>query len=197
MWNYGCDWNLGFSVNPQKKGTIGYLTFWSGCSGLSLTKDVEVWNPISTATQAVGTGPTIKCIGLIEAFEFAGDVEAPIKVTAYVSRDTAANVRAKLSKPITATTVQVAWYIVSYDEDRKQWYEAAFIKDGQRAKASIDTVNGEVQLAVDTEPVQIMNTLDIRAFRMTFQMVPAPAASNTLQFASGATQRLVTKWDGA
>lgn len=196
MLNYECDWRLGFNLDPQRKGTIGYLTFWSGCSGLQLAKDIEVWNPIVGARLSMASGATIKCIGLIDHFQFAGEDDAPIRITAYVSRESAANIRAKVTKPVTATSVQASWYIVSFDEDRKQWFEAAFVKDDKRAQSNVDTANGELQLFVDTASTRIDERLDIQVTRIEFQLIPAVGSSNLLEFATGATQRLVLNWAG-
>ncbi|HEX2734283.1 MAG TPA: hypothetical protein VHM70_21890 [Polyangiaceae bacterium] len=196
MLAYDCDWKLGFNLDPLRKGTIGYLTFWSGCSGLSLSKDVEVWNPMDGARLSFASGSTIQCIGLIEHFDFAGEEDSPIRISAYVSRESAANIRAKLAKPVSATSVQVAWYIVSFDEDRKQWFEAAFVKDDKKAQANVDTASGVLQLSVDPEAKRIDETLDIKVFRVEFQIIPTPGSSNLLEFATGATQRLVLNWAG-
>src|SRR5262249_33484927 len=70
--DYECDWRMGFNLNPSSKGRVGYLLFWSGCGGLSLSKDIEVYNPYTGSGQTVETGTTIKCIGLIESFKFGG-----------------------------------------------------------------------------------------------------------------------------
>ncbi|MFZ5893391.1 MAG: hypothetical protein ACOY0T_20185 [Myxococcota bacterium] len=194
--NFDCDWRLGFNLDPVRKGTIGYLLFWSGCGGLSLTKDIEVWNAFAGTGQTVVSGATVKCIGLIERFRYGGESDAPIRITAFVSKDTAANVRAKLANPITATTLQVSWYIVSFDDDRKQWFEAAFIKNAARAQADVDVVNGTLQLFVESKSVPVGGHLDLGVYKIEFQIVPAEGASTLLEFATGPTQRLVKKWAG-
>jgi hypothetical protein len=192
--SYDCDWRLGFNLDPLQKGTIGYVLFWSGCGGLSLGKDIEVWNPFAGTGQTVSSGATIKCVGLLESFQFTGDSDAPIRMTAYVSKDTAANVRAKLANPITATTLQVSWYIISYDDDRKQWFEAAFIKNGAKAQADVDITDGILQLFIDNNPVVVDARLDLRVFKFEFQVIPAEGSATLLEFATGATQRLVKNW---
>lgn len=192
--DYDCEWRLGFNLDPLAKGTIGYVLFWSGCGGLSLTKDVEVWNPYSGGGQTVITGATIKCIGLIESFRYAGDNDAPIRIVAYVSKETAANVRAKLANPVTATSVQVAWYIISFDDDKKEWFEAAFVKDSAKAQASVDTAGGVLQLFIENKPVRVDDRLDLKVFKLEFQIIPAEGASTLLEFATGSTQKLVKNW---
>lgn len=192
--NFECDWRLGFNLDPARKGTIGYILFWSGCGGLSLPKDIEVFSPFAGGGQTVVSGATIKCVGLMESFRYSGDNDAPIRMTALVSKDTAANVRAKLASPISATTLQLSWYIVSFDEDRKQWFEAAFVKNGARAQAAVDVMRGTLQLFIDSKPIPVGEQLDLGVYRFEFQVVPTQGAGSLLEFATGPTQRLVKKW---
>lgn len=192
--DYDCEWRLGFNLDPTAKGSIGYLLFWSGCGGLSLTKDIEVWNPFSGAGQTVTSGATIKCIGLIESFRYAGENDSAIRIVAYVSKDTAANVRAKLSNPVTATSVQVAWYIIGFDDDRKQWFEASYVKDGAKAQAAVDTAGGVLQLFIENKPVRVDERLDLKVYKLEFQIIPAEGAASILEFATGSTQKLVKSW---
>jgi len=192
--NFDCDFRLGFNLDPSAKGAIGYVTFWSGCGGLSLGKDIEVWNPFGGTGQTVVSGATIRCVGLIESFRFAGDGDAPIRIVAYVSSEAAANIRTKLSNPVSNTSVQVAWYIIGFDEDRKQWFEATYVKNGARAQANVDVVDGVLQMFVDNKAVRVDERLDVRVFKFEFQIVPAQGASSLLEFATGSTQKLVKKW---
>jgi hypothetical protein len=192
--DFDCDFRFGFNFDPPKHGTVGYLLFWSGCGGLSLQKDIEIWNPFAGTGQTIVSGPTITCVGVIHEFRFDGESDAPIRMVAYVSKATAANIRNRLASPVTSTTLQVAWYIISYDDERKQWYEAAFIKGGAKASANIDVVDGVLQLAIDPKPTRLNEQLDILVYRMEFQIVPAEGSSATLEFAAGPTQRLVKSW---
>lgn len=192
--NFDCDWRLGFNLDTSRKGTIGYVLFWSGCGGLSLPKDIQVWNPFAGGGQTVVSGATIQCIGLIESFRYSGDDDAPIRIVALVSKDTAANVRAKLANPISATSLQLSWYIVSFDADRKQWFEAAFVKNGARAQAAVDVLRGTLQLFIDSKPIPVGELLDLGVYRFEFQVVPSEGSSSLLEFATGPTQRLVKQW---
>ena len=54
--SYQCDWRFGFNLNSNAKGTVGYLLFWSGCGGLNLARDIEVWNPFTGPGQTVVSG---------------------------------------------------------------------------------------------------------------------------------------------
>lgn len=192
--HYECDFRLGFNFNPPNHGTIGYLLFWSGCGGLSLQKDIQIWNPFAGTGQVIVSGPTVSCVGVLHEFGFEGESDAPIRISAYVSKATAANIRNRLASPITSTAVQVAWYILSYDDERKQWFEAAFIKGGAKATANLDVVDGVLQWTVDSQATRLNDQLDIPIYRTEFQVVPAEGSASTLEFAAGPTQRLVKSW---
>ncbi|MFT3765624.1 MAG: hypothetical protein QM820_08930 [Minicystis sp.] len=192
--DYECDWRFGFNLEASGNGTLGYLLFWSGCGGLNLSKDITVPNPFTSQGQTIVTGSAVKCIGLIESFVFPGEEDDPIRITAYVSKDAAANIRAKLARPVTSTKLQLAWYIISFDEDRDQWYEAAYIDGQANADANIDTSNGDLQISIANKSTQIAENIDIRVFKFEFQIIPAAGTQSVLQFATGVTQRLVKNW---
>ncbi|HVJ93960.1 MAG TPA: hypothetical protein VM580_29425 [Labilithrix sp.] len=194
--DFTCDWKFGLNLSPKKKATVGYLLFWSGAGGLNLTKDIEVWNPFDAAGQTVVTGDRITCVGLLESFRFEGGDDDPIRIVAYVSKGAAADVRAKLAKPLPSTKVKLVWYIISFDEERKAWYEAALIKDNAKADAILDTANGEVQWFIDSNGSRVSETLEIKVYRMEMQIVPAPGKTALLEFATGPAARLVKKWTG-
>ena len=198
--DFDCQWRFGYNLQARGKGTVGYLLFWSGCGGLNLPKDTEVWNPFSDQGQTVVQGETIKCIGLMESFRFEGGADDPIRMSVYVSKDVAANIRTKLASPLPSTKLKVQWYIISYDDDdpkTPKWYEAASIKGGGRADAAIDSTKGQVQMFIANEPTFVSETLDLRVYRFEFQIVPAAGSTTTLEFATGASQRLVKSWGGA
>jgi hypothetical protein len=192
--DFDCDWRFGFNTTPGANGMVGYLLFWSGCGGLSLNSDIQVWNPYNTPGQTVVTGAMVTCIGVIERFHFDGDDDDPIRISVYVSKDNAASIRAKLSSPVTSTTVQVGWYIISFDDDRNAWYEAAYLQGGANASANLDTTNGELQISIANVPVRIQETIDLKVYKFEFQLIPAAGATSTLQFATGPTQKIVKTW---
>jgi hypothetical protein len=192
--NFQCDWRLGFNLQTGLKGTVGYLLSWSGCGGLNLKRDIEVWNPFSTPGQKVVSGRTIKCIGLIERLSYEGDPTDPIRIKAYVSKGTAADIRARRARPLTNPRLKLAWYIISFDESDKLWFETAYVKDPKLADASIDSTGGNLQLFVDSKATRISDTLDIGVYGFEFQVVPASKKKCTLEFANGSKLRLVKQW---
>jgi hypothetical protein len=194
--NFECDWRFGFNIDSSRKGTVGYVLLWSGCGGLTLAKDIEVWNPFSSVGQTVVSGAKIECVALIDKFVFAGGVDDPIRLSTFVSKGAAANVRAKQAGGIASTKLKVAWYIVSFDEEKKTWYEAAFPKGG-KVDSVIDTQNGVLQLFVATNPTSLAEHLDVQVYGLDFQIVPAEGKTAALEFATGPATRVMRSWGDA
>jgi hypothetical protein len=191
-----CDWRFGFNLDPKGRGTVGYLLFWSGCGGMNLARDIEVWNPYGAAGQTIVTGPKITCVGLLESFHFEGGDDDPIRIVAYVSKDSAADIRAKLARPLPSTKLKVTWYIVDYDGERKAWFESALVKQNAKVDAVIDTADGEVQMFIDARGESVSPQLDLKVYRFEFQIVPGAGKTALLEFASGPAARLVKQWAG-
>ena len=194
--NFACDWQFGFNFDPEQKGTVGYLMDWSGCSGLNLKKDITVWNPYDAEGQTVVKGSNIKCIGLLESFEYNGGDNDPIRIKAYVSKGSAGNIRSTISKPLKNTKIKVGWYIISYDEDVKLWYEGAYIKSPKKADANINSADGAMQIFVQNIPTKISETLDINVYLFEFQVVPADKKKASLYFATGPKTKIIKNWAG-
>jgi len=189
---FECDWRLAFNVEAGKKAPLGYLRSWSGCGGLDLPRDIELFHPIGAGTKAL-PGPKITCVGVIESLVFRSECD-PISVSAFISREGAANVRAKLAQPVPTTKVQCDWVIIDHDDDRKSWYDAAYARDGAKVEANIDVHDGELVISVDRAPEPISPTLDIGVFRFRFQIVPPPGRTTKLEFATGPSIKLVRAW---
>lgn len=195
--NFTCDWRFGFNLEAKKKGAVGYLLFWSGCGGLTLQQDIEVWNPYSSPGQTILSGSRLTCVGLIEQFQFEGGPNDPMRFSVFVSKGTAANVRAKLVSPLTNTKLKLAFYIIGFDDEKKTWYEAALIKDAScKVDAVLDTIGGDLQLFVATEPTGVAPHLDVQVYKLEFQVVPAIGKTAHLEFATGPTTRVVRQWQG-
>lgn len=192
--DFACDWQLGLNLRPDRHGAIGYLLGFNGCGGLRLKPDIEVYNPFDDPGQTVVSGALIKCVGLIESFRFEGGEEDPIRIRAFVSKGTAADIRAKLARPMANTTAKLDWYILDFDTESKLWFEAAFVKRPAQAAANIDSTGGDLQMFIANEPTRISETLDIGVYAFELQVVPADKKKTTLEFATGPRRRLVKQW---
>lgn len=192
---FACNWQLGLNLSSKRNGCVGYLLSFSGLGGLNLRKDIEVFNPVSDKhVRSVVKDETVKCIGLIERFDFEGGETDPIRVKSFVSKGSAADVRAKLARPLASTTLKLSWYIIDFDSESKLWFEAAFVKSPKEASANVDSTGGELQIFVDNDATPVSPTLDIGVFGFEFQVVPADKKRANLEFATGPRRRLVKLW---
>jgi hypothetical protein len=192
--NFDCDWRYGLNINTNTKATVGYLLYFSGCGGLTLKTDIEVWNPFDSEGQTVVSGERIQCIGLLERFRYEGGEGDPISMRAFISKGNAADVRAKLARPLANTSLKVGWYIIDFDGEQKLWFEAAFIKSAKFAEANVDSADGELQLFIANSGTRINEVLDIGVYAFDFQVVPADNKVTNLEFATGPRRRLVKAW---
>mgnify|MGYP001190721843 FL=1 len=192
--DFACDWRYGFNVNPSQKGTVGYLLSWNGCGGLNLAKDIDVWNPFTGAGQTVIRGQTVRCIGIIQDFKYQGGDTDPIRISCYISKGNQSNIRAKLAKPLTNTKVKMGWYIISYDESAKQWYEAVKLISPKVAQTNVNSADGEMQIFMDKDPEKLSETLDINVYRFEFELIPQENKKVRVQYATGPTKRVVRQW---
>ncbi len=192
--DFDCDWSGALNFQPGTKATMGYLLTWNGCGGLNLAKAIEIPHPAPAASQQVTLGNPIQCIGVLESFRFDGGETDPIRMRAYVSKSAAAEILGKLARPLTSTKLKLAWCILAYDSDKKCWYESSFVKSPAQASASLDAVEGRLQMFVDRKPTKIAEHLDIHVYGFDFQVVPSDGSTSQLEFASGLTRRLVRTW---
>jgi len=192
--DWDCDVRFGLNLDPRDKGAVGYLLSFSGCGGIGLRKDIEVWNPYDAAGQTVVTGPNGQCVGLLESFRFRGGGDDPMRFVAYVSKGTAADIRAKLARPLPSTKARLSFYIIAFDDEKKQWFEAVLPKDRRELDVNLDTTGGALQIFVSGEPKRPTEAFDLNVYRFEFQVVPALGASALLEFSTGPTQHLVKQW---
>lgn len=189
-----CNWQLALNLSTRQRACMGYLLSFSGCGGLKLNPDIEVFSPIDSRTRTVVKSDTIKCVGIVRGFHFEGGEEDPISLSTYVSKGSAAEIRAKLARPLTNTAVKLSWYVVDFDPEAKLWYEAAFIRSPKEVSTSINSTGGDLQMFVDNQATQVSDTLDIGVYAFDLQVVPATGKQATLEFATGPRRRLVKNW---
>ncbi len=202
-----CDWQGALNFQPKRHGKFGYLLFWSGCGGLDLVADITVVNPFASSGQTMtvqkdSDGISIfKCVGLIENFLFNGAENDPIRIAAYVSAQTAANLHSKFLGSVASTALQVSWYVISCDGYGEGWYEAAYVNGFAKASANIDTIDGDLQVNVADEGTSLDGkdggSIDVRLYKFEFQIVPASGETSTLQFATSKLRKLTRSWAGS
>lgn len=189
-----CAWQHAFNVAPNRKGPFGYLLELSGLGGLILNKDIVVWNPLSGTSQSLLGGMTVNCVGVIERFQFGGDVTNPIRIACLISQENRTNLRARLSRDLINVKVRMKWLVVGYDEAAKAWFSAIELLDPAKLDGVIDTVDGVLQISVEATATRLSDDQDLQVYRLELAVVPPPHTKSTLQFALGQNQRIVAEW---
>jgi hypothetical protein len=67
----------------------------------------------------------------LERFRYEGGEGDPISMRAFISKGNAADVRAKLARPLANTSLKVGWYIIDFDGEQKLWFEGRVHQVGQ------------------------------------------------------------------
>lgn len=189
-----CAWQHAFNVAPNQKGPFGYLLEWSGLGGLVLGQDIVVWNPLAGSGQSLLGGATVTCVGVIERFQFGGDLTDPIRISCFVSQENQTNLRAKLARDLVNTKVRMRWSVVGYDEAAKAWFGAIDLIDPTRLDGLVNTVDGALQIDIAGAPTSIGAQQHLQVYRFELQVVPSPRKRTVLQFALGQNQRIVAEW---
>jgi hypothetical protein len=198
-----CAWQFAFNLNSGQKGMVGYIADWRGLGGLALERDILLWSPTPGRTtplpkslQSSSGGGTVadqvRCVAVIERVSFGGDQTDPIRISAYVSKENQVKLRYKLVQPLPSSKLKLDYAVVGYDDDSKAWYSAITI-DMPPSKAQINTANGQLQLFMSFEPTAVSDTLDIKLYRLEFEVIP-DAAATRLKIAMGPTNRYVQEW---
>ena len=95
---------------------------------------------------------------------------------------------------LTNTKVKMGWYIISYDESAKQWYEAVKLISPSVAQTNVNSADGEMQIFMDKDPEKLSETLDINVYRFEFELIPQENKKVRVQYATGPTKRVVRQW---
>ncbi len=200
-----CAWSLAFNLRSGSKATLGYVSDWRGLGGMSLVPDIVLWSPApgantplpQTLRKQSGGGTTadqIRCVAVIEKFQYAGGPADPIRISAFVSKDNQVKLRYKLVRDLPSTMIKLDYAVVGFDEDAKGWYSAVELLSTP-SDAQINTRDGELQLFMAFEPTRIDERLDINVYRLLFEIIPGRKATR-LRLATGPQHRYVSEWKG-
>jgi len=192
--NFECDTAYALNLVSTEKARVGYLMSFNGLGGLSLKSDIELFHPFNSKGGEVLKGTKVKCVGIVEKFEFGGDPKGPIRIAAFLSTANAAALRGKMTSGVKSTKLKFSFALADYDLDAKAWFEAAIVQGNAKASAAIDTMDGVLQLFCEAEAQRLDESFDIVFCRMVFQVAPEPKQKSNLRFATGSTQKVVLAW---
>jgi len=201
---FECDKEAGFVPDPNAHRRFGYVLALNGF-GLPkpLATDLQVTVPFNSGEaprfsayiapaddQPLGTA---EVVGVIETFEWNGGVGDPIKLDFYVSQENAMQSKALQQMALKTTAIKaLAWWIADYDQEAMRWYEAAYPL-GTGITGMI-TGKESPELNVDLSPVAVKDGIDVNAYKVSLQVVPAANKQYSLHFANSAQGKVVKSW---
>ncbi len=198
-----CSWIDGFVMDPTRKQPVGYLLAFEGLNmGEFLKPDLSLFSPFNT-----GSAPSyaeakldtekqlISCVGIISNITLPTGVGDPIEIDAYISAANANQIRGKLEKSLTTTTVtKLAWWVCGFDENNKGWYEISHPLDPATVSGQLNARGGgEYHINVQ-DAVKIGGGIDIAVHPFSFQVIPAADATFNFHRATSMNEKSVIRW---
>jgi hypothetical protein len=196
-------------MDPLKKQRVGYLVKLNA-AGLTFEDKthIKVFTPYNgndpayTGVKKPAGGEketsglkTVEVVGILESWAWEGGVGDPICISAYVSQEIANQFQAAQQTALKTTKVPtLAWWIVNFDEENKEWFE--------EAHPVLETITGQlnapgktdVRLAVASEPVKVASNIDVNVFNLYFEVVPGANETYDLKFATSSKMKFVKGW---
>ena len=192
--NFDCDTAQAINRAATSRARVGYLMSFSGLGGVDLKADMTLLTPFNAQGGEVLKGAQVKCVGILEKFGFAGDPKDPIRIAAYITTANAAALRGKIASGVKTTKMKFSFVIADFDLDTKKWFEAACVDGNAKAPSAVDTMDGVLQLFLESQPKRLDPNFDLVFCRLVFQVVPDPKEATKLRFATGATQKVMKRW---
>ncbi|HTN88143.1 MAG TPA: hypothetical protein VL242_30895 [Sorangium sp.] len=211
MYDFSCDWRSGFVMDPLKKQRVGYLVSLNGF-GLTqaLQKDIIVYTPFN-GTKAYGAIGDVKAgegedkssmakatvVGVLESFSWGGGVGDPLTFSAYLSQENANQIQIKQQTTLKNTVIKdLAWWIVNYDEELKEWFEECHPAKGNETIIGQLNAPGktDIRLAVASEPVKVAPNIDVNVYNVYFEVVPAANLAYDIKLATSSKKKFIKGW---
>jgi hypothetical protein len=208
-----CDVGAAFD-RARVKGPLGYLVELRGLGGVVLSPDLLLWRPptgassplpassrpngsrVTTSPRSSGGDGAVadqaRCVAVIDTLELGGGSADPIRLSAFVSKQNQARLRATLVRPMRTTLVELEYAVLCFDESSSSWY-AAFELASAPSSAQINTADGDLQLFVAFDPTLLSESMDLHLYRLELQLIPAGKAS-LLKLATSPTHRYEIEW---
>jgi len=197
-------------MDPNEHKRVGYVTDLQ-IETYTLFKDLKVSLPYNSkdrkytqmtvtpapAVKGAGKGklPDVANVsGVIEKIEWEGAVGSPIKIDFYVSQENSAQLKTAQQAVLSNTMVKnLGFWVADYDQEAKQWYEAAF-------PISMATITGIItgkenpELNVDLTPIPVKDGIDVMVYKVSIAVAPAANKAYILNFANSSTMAVCKSW---
>jgi hypothetical protein len=192
-------------MDPNEHKRVGYITDFRGL-GMSapLAKDLTISLPhtnqppvyqgIAPVQSSVSGLNTVHVVGVLEKFEWDGSVGGALKFDFYVSQENAFQIKTLQQTTLKTTRIDaLGWWIADYDQETKQWYEAAY-PQSSRAVTGIVANRDNPELNVDLTPVPAKDGSEVLVYKISIAVVPGANQQYALSFANSSTQHVTKSW---
>jgi hypothetical protein len=195
---FSCNMEAGFVMDPNQHGRLGYVTSLFGF-GLEapFATDLQVSVPFNTGAKPAFTGlqyksgspvGSAKVVGVIETFKWDGGVGDMISLDFYVSQQNAVAIKSSQQHTLTTRTINsLAWWIVDYDQQAKMWFEQAYPVGGS-VTGLVAGQGGNLMLNVGLVPVTA------KIDKVSLAVEPGANRAYELQFAESSKIKVVKPW---
>jgi hypothetical protein len=202
---FECDKASGFIMDPNVFKRVGYITDFHGLGmNTPLPKDLTITLPhTGKAPTYQGITPvrssapglnTAKVVGVLEKFEWDGSVGGALKLDFWVSQANATQIKTLQQMALKTTKIDsLAWWILGYDQETKQWYEAAY-PQSSRAVTGIVANKENPELNVDLTGAPVKEGIDVMVYKVSLAVVPGANQQYALSFANSSTKRVAKQW---
>lgn len=218
--NYECDKSSGFIMDPNEHKTIGYVTTFKAAN-VTLAQDLHVSLQYNGGTGGTSTPPSYSdlkatpvsvhagggsgslpmkasVVGVIEKFEWAGGVGSEINLEFWVSQENATQYKTIQQSVMQTTNVNMlGFWICTYDQETKQWYETAYPLGGDSPGPYLSGIVGprdSPKLDIDLNPSPAKDGIDVYVYKVTIGVSPAANQAYQMTFANSPTKRVAKAW---
>jgi hypothetical protein len=186
---FACNKEAGFVMNPNEHPRVGYVTAFDGLSGASkpvdLEPDMAVADPLAGGKQTV--------VGVIEKFSWAGGVGDPLMIDFWTSQENAVRIKgAQQLAPEKATVQAVNFNVVGFDPESKAWFTQ--LAPQQPVGGTIAGGAEDPQLNVDLTGAPVKDGIDVMVYKVTMAIAPAANQFYSLHFANSINKPVVKAW---
>jgi hypothetical protein len=204
---FACDKVAGFIMDPNEHQQYGYVTAFNGVGlAAAFPTDLTVsvpYNAGAAPANLVGYAPAsdtvptpiCKVVGVIERLAWNGGVGDAIECDFWCSQENAVQIKTLQQSVLSTTKISAfQFWVAHFDQERKMWYEAAYILGPQKVLTGLITGGAQPNLDVNLNGEYVKEGIDVKVYCVKVKIAPAANQAYQLQFQNSAYKPLVKQW---
>lgn len=193
-YSFECDPSAAIWSDRNEHKRVGYIMAFQGL-GSSYPNDLKVAIPYNPAAggKPAPSNTTVQVVGVIESFEWNGEVASPIKIVFYVSKNNAMQIKAAMQRALASARIdQLTWSISDYDQAAGKWYQQSYPMNPGFISGIVAGRNNP-QLDVDLNPAKLKNA-PVYMYKVSLSVAPAAGKQYPLSFSSSSSTHVTKMW---